>query len=112
MAQAIFVSGTPNMVPYTPSGAVTAGDVIVEGSRVYIAHHDIAAEALGSVASGGGIYDFLATSGDEIAMGDPVYWDDSANVAEESATSNQLIGSAVKAKIDGETTVRVQHGLT
>lgn len=110
--QAIFVSGNPNMVPYTPSGAIAAGDVIIEGSRVYIAHLPIAAGELGSVASGGGIYDFIATSGDVVAMGDPVYWDDSNNNAEESPTSNTLIGSCVLAKGSGTLTLRAQHGLT
>lgn len=109
--QAIFVNGNPIMVPYTPSGAVSSGDVIVEGARVYIAHQDIAANALGSVAAGGGVYDFLATSGDEVAMGDDVYWDDSSNVAEESATSNNLIGQCVLAKASGTTTLRAIHRL-
>lgn len=111
MAQAIFVQGNPIMVPYTPSGAITAGDVIVEGSRVYIAHQDIAANVLGSVAAGGGVYDFLATSGDTIAMGDPVYWNDSGNVAEEETSGNTLIGAACLAKGSGTGTVRAVHAL-
>lgn len=109
--QAIFVYGNPIMTPYTPSGAVSAGDVIVEGSRIFIAHQDIAANALGSVAAGGGVYDFLATSGDVVAMGDPLYWDDSGNNAEESPTSNTAIGPCLVAKGSGETTIRALHSI-
>lgn len=107
--QAIFRGGNPNFVPYTASGAVSAGDVIVEGANCFIAHWDIPASTLGTVAAGGGDYDFLATSGDVIAMGDELYWNDSSNVAEEATTSNTKLGKCLVAKGSGETTIRATH---
>ncbi len=110
MAQAIFRYGDPEMVPYTPSGNVSAGDVIVEGAKCYIAHLDIAAGELGSVGARGGVYEVLATNGDTIDLGDKVYWDDSGNNAEESATSNTPLGWAAADKGSGVTTMYVEHG--
>jgi predicted RecA/RadA family phage recombinase len=108
--QAIFVSGNPLMIPYTPDVAVSAGDVIVEGAKCYIAHHDIAAGELGAVAASGGLYDILGSNNDVIAIGDKVWWNDSGNNATESATSNNPLGWCAADKASGDATVRVEHG--
>jgi predicted RecA/RadA family phage recombinase len=42
------------LIDYTPEAAVTAGDAIVLGGRIFIAKRDIAAGELGSVAASGG----------------------------------------------------------
>lgn len=107
--EARFVSGNYDATKHTPGSAVEAGDVIVAGACCLIAHHDIAANEEGAVAMGGGIYEVAANSGDVIAQGDRVYWDDSANTAEEGATSNTHLGYAARAKASGETTVFVRH---
>lgn len=110
--QAKFISGDPIMIPYTPSGAIAAGDVIVEGDSTFIAHLPIAANTLGAVAAGGGVYEATATGGsggDVIALGDRLYWDDTADVAEESATSNVQLGIAIEDKAETATTIRFVH---
>ncbi len=107
--QATYVRGEYITVPHTASGAITAGDVVVENGIVMIAHQDIASGAIGTMAIGGGVYDFIATSGDVVDRFDSLYWDDSGNNAEESATSNTLIGPCLVAKASGETTIRALH---
>ena len=50
--QAIFRQ-PGNSIDYTPSTAVSAGDVVVQGTLVAIARADIAANALGALATAG-----------------------------------------------------------
>jgi predicted RecA/RadA family phage recombinase len=90
MAQATLRSGSPRTADYTPGGAVTAGDVIVVGDTVVIARSDIAANALGSVDVGGGVY--LVAGDDAIDAGKKVYWDDAANQVTETAGANKVFG--------------------
>lgn len=107
--QARFVSGNYNTIPYTPSGAVSAGDVVVEGDLVLIAHNDIAAGVQGAMACGGGVYEVTKTSGTTPALGDEAYWDDSNNQIEDTTTSNTIFGYFAALGVSGETTVRVLH---
>ena len=90
MGQADLKNGSPVMADYTPGSAVTAGDVVVVAGVPCIAHSDIAANELGALAVGGGIY---TTTGDAaIDAGDKVYWDDTANKVSETASGNGHIG--------------------
>lgn len=107
--QAILRYGNPVFVPYTPGSAVAAGDVIVSGTHVFIAHQNIAANELGAVAVGGGVYEMIALTGDVITMGDLLYWDDANNNAEAGATGNTAIGPACESKGTGVTIVLVAH---
>lgn len=107
MAQATFYHGDPQMVDYTPSGAVTAGDVVVQGSVPMIAHRDIPANRLGALAAGGGFYDCDCNAA--IAAGDAVWWDDTNNRVTETATSNTHFGFAEEASRLTNTKVRVKH---
>lgn len=111
MAQATFVHGNPLMIDHTPSGAVTAGDVVVIGDTPRVAHRDIAADALGALAIGGGVYDFAKTagSGEALTDGAKVYWDDSANVATATSSGNKALGTVVEDAGDSATSVRVHH---
>ena len=70
---ATFWQGDPIQIDYTPGSAVSAGDVIVIGTVPCVAHVDIAANALGSVAVRDGIY-YIAPEG-TFSAGTPVYWD-------------------------------------
>ena len=106
---AIFVSGDPNMVDYTPGSAKTGGTVIVVGDLPFIAHRDIAANELGALAAGGGVYDVIA--GEAIAAGKRVYWDDTANKVVETSSGNTGFGYVIpgsSAAQDGDT-IRVLH---
>lgn len=70
-------------IDYTPSSAVTAGDVVILGDIVGVASGDIAANVLGSLDVEG-VFDLPKTSA-VFAVGDPVYW---------SATGTPVTGTA------------------
>jgi predicted RecA/RadA family phage recombinase len=99
--------GEPVMVDYTPTSAVTAGDVILQGVVPMVAHKDIAANKLGSLASRGGVY--RLTPAAAIAVGKTVWWDVAAKKVTETATSNAHFGYTVIASFSGDTLVDVQH---
>jgi predicted RecA/RadA family phage recombinase len=86
------------MVNHTPGSAVTAGDVLVIGETCRIAHTDIAADELGALAAGGGVYlvDCIDTAG--ISNGTKVYWDDVSNgVTKDITAGGAPFGFAVEA---------------
>jgi len=109
MAIATFVH-EGRYIDYTPSSDVSAGDVIVQSDLVGIATKDIAADTLGELAIAG-VFDIdkATGGGDAIAAGALVYWDSSADVADDDSDTgtNKLIGKAVKAAADADATVRV-----
>jgi len=109
MANVKFVQAGDS-IDYTPGSDVSAGDVVVQGDLVGVAKLDIAANTLGSLAVAG-VFDFPKASGDGgISAGAKVYWDDASDVATASdgGGANKLIGKAVAAAGDTDTTVRVR----
>lgn len=76
-------------IPYTPVSAVTAGDVVAQGSLVGYATEDIAAGELGSLVIMG-IAEGPKASGSAIAAGSDVYWDDEDEVITETQTDIYL----------------------
>lgn len=95
--EAQFLHGDPLMVDHTPSGAVAAGEVVVVGNTPRVAHLDIAANTLGALAAGGGVYQMLCASGANVAAGKLVYWDNAANAFTETASGNLHFGFTVAA---------------
>ena len=61
---------------YTPDSAVTAGDVVVPGTRALVARLDIPANALGGLAHRG-VFRFprAASSGADVDDGTEMFWD-------------------------------------
>ena len=104
---ATFRHGNPVMVDHTPGSGVTAGDVIVTGDTPRIAHRDIAANALGALASGGGVYDMTADAA--IAADKKVYWNASASKVTETAGSNKLFGTTVEASAADADVILCRH---
>lgn len=95
-------------VPYTPSSAVSAGDVVVQGELVGIAQRDIAANAAGDLIVAGVVtFPKATTSGSAITAGAKLYWDESSSVATTTVGSNKLIGKAVTAASASASTVDV-----
>jgi predicted RecA/RadA family phage recombinase len=101
-------------VDYTPSGAVSAGDVVIQGPLVGIAPLDIAAAALGALQLEG-VFDVVQAAV-TFTAGQAVYWDADGNpvggtggsgAAAESATGNTFMGFALAATEATDTTVRV-----
>ena len=95
-------------VDYTPSSAVTAGDVIVQGELVGVAKKDIAANVLGALSIEG-VFDFAKStaSTSAITAGAKLYWDAENEVATTTVGSNKYIGKAVAAAAASASTVRV-----
>jgi predicted RecA/RadA family phage recombinase len=104
--EAQFLHGEPLMVDHTPGSAVSAGEVVVVGDRPLIAHLDIAANALGALAAGGGVY--KVTAGEAIAVGKKVWWDTAANKVVESGAHKHFGVSVTAAAADGDA-INVQH---
>ena len=107
MATATFVHDG-KAIDYTPALAVDAGDVIVLNDLVGVAKLDIAANALGALATTG-VFDFPKSTGSSsaIAAGKKVYWDSDNEVMTETADGNTYAGKTVKAATDDDATVRV-----
>lgn len=104
-------------VDYTPAGAVTAGDVIVINDIPHIANLDIAANALGALATGG-LFRVPKSTG-SIADRAPVYWNPtgspvtgtaSSGAATGTAAGGKLMGYAVGAAASGDSYVTVMLG--
>ena len=95
MGQADFKSGSPCMVDLTPGSSLTAGDVLVVGDMPLIAHRDIAANALGAMGAGGGVYQVTASGA--IGAGVKIYWDDAANKVTATASTHKLFGWSLTA---------------
>jgi len=110
MAQATFVHDGAS-IDYTPTADVAAGEVVVQSELVGVAKTPIAANTLGALAVSG-VFDFAKEAGGGVtfAVGDPVYWDDTNNVAvaTDGGGANKLIGRCVKAAADADSTVRVR----
>lgn len=113
MSNVNLVHGTPLMIDYTPSSAVTAGDVVVSNDLVLVAHKSIAANELGAMAAAGGVYDLPKETGTgkTFALGAKVYWDDTNNRGTSTATGNKQFGICTKAAGASDSTVRVAHRL-
>jgi predicted RecA/RadA family phage recombinase len=100
-------------VDYTPSSAVAAGDVVVQGELVGVAKLNIAANQLGALAVTG-VFDLpkATGTGSAITAGSKVYWDAAEAVAKTDSESgaNKYLGKTIRAAGDSDTTVRVRLG--
>jgi predicted RecA/RadA family phage recombinase len=98
-----------DVIDYTPSSAVSAGDVVVIGNIVGVATEDIAADDLGSLAIEGVFSLAKATlSTSAITQGTKLYWDASGEQVTETEGSNKVAGYATKAASASDTTVEVK----
>jgi len=97
------------VIDYTPSAAVAAGDVVVQGDLLGVAIRPIPANTLGSLTVEG-IYDFpkATSAGSGIVSGTTVYWDSTNLVITATAQGNKLAGKTTRDAADGDATVRVR----
>src|SRR5262245_47466103 len=113
--EAQFWEGSPTaQVDYTPGSAVAGGEVVplfgaATAGGVGIAHLPIAAGALGSLATGGGVYRVAGDGG--IAIGMLVFWNDATNQATQSNVGNRQLGYAVTACTGAGALFLVKHEL-
>jgi predicted RecA/RadA family phage recombinase len=105
--------GDPLMIDYTPSAAVTAGDMVAMSSAVLVAHRDIAANELGAMAypSGTAVYKITLATGASFSAGAPVTVDLATGEAEAGLGTGPQFGKCVKAadQSAGDTYVNVVH---
>jgi predicted RecA/RadA family phage recombinase len=110
MAQAVFVQ-EGDAIDYTPGADVAAGDVVVQSDLIGIAKREIKANTLGALAVAG-VFDVAKASGGGVTFsaGAKVYWDDTNNLAvtTDGAGANKLLGKAVAAAADADSTVRTR----
>ena len=110
MAQAQFIQ-EGSAIDYTPAADVAAGVVVVLSDLVGVTKRDIKANTLGALAVMG-VFDIAKEGGVGVtfSIGDKVYWDDGNDfaVATDGAGANKLLGKAVLAAADADTTVRVR----
>ena len=97
------------VIDYTPTADVAAGQVVVQGDLIGVAKKPIEANTLGALAVEG-VFDFpKATSGGSgFAAGTTVYWDATAFVATATSIGNKQLGKVTAAAADADTTVRVR----
>lgn len=97
--------GSPCEVDYTPTSAVAAGDVIEAGVCTYVAPAAIAANELGTLYAGGGVFKGVS-DGTIDNPGVAVYWDDTAEKFTTTSASNIRFGYSMPdqgATSDGDT---------
>ena len=93
-----------DILDYTPSTAVAAGDVVVIGSLVGVAPRPIAANATGALAIDG-VYSLPCATGATGAQGSAINWVAASGVAH--ASTGVAAGKLAKARAAGDTTVHV-----
>lgn len=88
---------------------VLSGGVVIAGGIVGIAQNDALTGALVDVAVSD-VWELAKVGADAFALGDAVYWDDTANLATVTTTGNTKLGIAVAAAGAGVATVKVRLG--
>jgi len=96
-------------IDYTPGADIPAGTVVVQGDLVGTTRVDLKSGQLGSLAVQG-VFDFpkAAGAGTAFTVGTLAYWDATNKVATKTASGNKVIGKAVRAAADADTTVRIR----
>lgn len=115
MSQATYYADG-DAIDYTPSGAKSAGDVVVISTRlVGVVVTDLIASQKGALQIEG-IFKVAKVTG-AISQGAPVYWDADANpvsgtagsgAATATATNNAYMGVCTESALSGDTTVKVK----
>jgi predicted RecA/RadA family phage recombinase len=96
------------MVAHTPGSAVTGGSVVVVGDTPMVAHRDIAANKLGALSVGGGVYKMTAV--EAISAGTDVFWVAASGKVDDSpATGDKHFGIALTASAADGDRINVLH---
>lgn len=101
-----FVQRGENLTLDAPADVLSGAGVIV-GSIFGVANGD-ALTGDPVVLSTVGVFDLPKKTADDLAVGDPVYWDDANAEVTETATDNTMIGVTIAAAGAGATTVKVR----
>ena len=93
-------------VDIVPTKDIAAGEIVIRGNLIGIAHLDIPAGVLGSLSTEG-IYNVEKSSGVTFEVGSFVYWNKNSGTATATETDTK-IGVAVAAAASGDTSVTVK----
>lgn len=93
-------------IPITAPYTVTSGGGVQIGALFGVATDDITSGAAGQIKMSG-VFDLTKAAG-AVAVGDDIYWDDSAKVVTTVAAANKRIGVAVRAALSGDASARVR----
>ena len=93
-----------DLLDYTPSSAVAAGDVVVIGALVGVAPRAIAANAVGALAVEG-VFEIPCATGATGAQGSAISYYATSGVAH--ASTGTTAGKLAKARLVGDTSVQV-----
>jgi predicted RecA/RadA family phage recombinase len=93
------------VIDYTPTADVAAGNVVVLGDLVGVTKRDIKANTLGGLATVG-VFDFTKASAEVITAGSTLYWNEEDQEATATEGTNKLLGKAVAAAGAGTAVVR------
>ena len=86
---AMYVN-TGDVIPYTsPSGNLTAGDVVVLEDMIGVVVSDVAEGVAGALRVKGA---FVFDTDDDPSVGEDMYWDAATSKATETANSNAYLG--------------------
>ncbi|MEW4451296.1 DUF2190 family protein [Bremerella sp. JC817] len=99
------------MVDHIAAADIAAGDVVVVGDHVRIAHRAIDSGELGALAAFGGVYKVPKATGvsSGIVAGKKVFWDDANNRITATPSTLKAIGFTVATSEDGDAYQEVIH---
>ncbi|MCA9132938.1 MAG: DUF2190 family protein [Planctomycetales bacterium] len=98
---------TGDLIDYTPSGAASAGDIVVQSELVGQVVADLAAGQKGALRIEG-VITAPKLSSDEVDIGDVLYWDAGNSRCTTTASTHKIMGKAVSAAGSGATSVDVK----
>jgi predicted RecA/RadA family phage recombinase len=104
-----FVSPGETLTLAAPATVASGAGVLI-GSIFGVAQGDALSGALVDINTQG-VWTLPKVSALAIAVGDVVYWDDTAKLVNKTASGNTRIGLAVSAAANPSATVRVRLGL-
>lgn len=100
-----FVQDGDTLTVTAPYAAVSGSGVMV-GTIFGVAADDIASGALGEIVTEG-VFDMAKAAG-VVAVGDQVYWDNTAKVVTTVAAGNKRVGISILSVLSGGATARVK----
>lgn len=96
-------------IDFTAAADVAYNDVVSLGTRVGVALENIPNGATGSVAVTG-VFEAAAVTGSAFAVGDALYWDNTAKKLTKTTTDNIPAGWATEPKASAAAIARVKIG--
>lgn len=101
-----YVQTGTNLTLPAPANTISGAGVLVGSIFGVAAESALSGEELDLVTKG--VFDLPKVSALAIAIGDRVYWDNTAKLVNKTATGNTLIGVAVSAAANPSATVNVR----